>query len=114
MTHDPDAQVRKSRLKLCYTPTKIGRVFYSAPNFDLGPIIHKIIKIILKETGESIELAITNESVFEDEKERKAWYDQHGIKNNEDRELLNLSITSSSVILPELSSKVSDQQCYPE
>jgi hypothetical protein len=87
---DKDAQVWLSRLQTCANPSKVGRIFYSTASFDLSPIAKRISNVIYKETNRPIEITIVAESAFEDEKERKTWYETHDTTTAEAKEELSL------------------------
>eukprot|EP00957_Ditylum_brightwellii_P142594 10864231-Ditylum_brightwellii.AAC.1 len=64
-----------SHLQTVASPVKVGHLFYSVPTFDINPLVNRVINIIYDETENIVEVSITNEPAFEDNQQRKDWYD---------------------------------------
>eukprot|EP00957_Ditylum_brightwellii_P144030 10974628-Ditylum_brightwellii.AAC.1 len=60
-----------------------------ALTFDITPLITRVTDTICEETGNVMEISISNEPVFEDANKRKDWYEAHNLKDPKHKDELN-------------------------
>ena len=82
-------QVCKQKRQSCTEPSRVGHVMYCANNIQLNYLIANVLKVMEKEYGSNIEMAIHQESAFQTDSKRKLFNKNHNISDETERIYLN-------------------------